>query len=337
MQRHNNLWVPEPKKILSPYEGHTQVTTQDIYLPGPCILHPPVAGFPIYKTSGPGILRQRLIACTRPILMAPFGSGAGGTAMGARRRASSWNPSAVSPEGWWRGDLGHSAADAATFSPWTNQGSESALDLAQATSTLRFTFDEVNTNYNSQSSCHADGSDRMYSGQTAVWEVADGVDMSWLLVASIDTVAQHSSASTYSSSTGGFVIQLRNGGATRLILEDNSTNEMVAGVSSVATSTLVVFACEYINAVSTGTDTLNLWIDGASDATDTGDLLAIEPSGGSGIRNFILGSGSIAAGDLVGDIGEYVFRKSIWSVGDDGDLELYLENRYNLTLAGVFK
>lgn len=328
------IWTPD-RKLVIPWVAPRAITRR-VYVPGPCVIEPLLPGLPFYKTPGPGIIKQRLIPCIRSPLMAPFGGGAGGVVQSARRRAAGWTPADVIPEGWWRGDLGHAASDAATFSPWTNQGSESALDLAQVTSTARFVYDEINTAFNSQSSCHADGGDRMHSGNTAVWELADGEDASFVTVIVVDTAAQHTFAATDLNTGGGYLLKLRNGGASNNIIEDESANTITANGSSVSSATLYVHALMYTNNVSTTSDDMELRLDGAVDATATSsDLQIIRPTTGSGDQSYILGSNAEGSGSLVGDIAEHIFWQSLWSAGEDGDLELYLEGRYSLTLPGV--
>lgn len=250
---------------------------------------------------------------------------------------AAWSPASLSPEGWWRADLGHVAADAAGVSSWTNQGSESTLDLAQGTGTSQPTYDEVNAGFNGQASLHFDGGDVLPSVATDAWEVADGGSICIIAVVRADTSANHCFVATDDAGNGGFQFRIRTTGSSSKVRWEGASGTVVEPAigGGHSTATTYVMAAVLKGEVSPTVDTAEYWVDGVNGSTKTGDMAGIIPNGGTGTEEFVAGSNSDSSGDFTGDMAELIYVRRVFTAPEDAELVTYLNDRYGLSLTGV--
>lgn len=241
----------------------------------------------------------------------------------------------LNPVGWLRADLGHGVADAASVPSWANQGSGgSGLDVANATGSQQCTYDEANATFNGQPVMDFAATQRMYSGITDLWELADGEDLFVLVVFSVDSTATHYTVAT-DGSAGFLRFGARSGGASVQAIEDSDGFATSISGSSLSTGTAYVHSTTLDNQVSAASDTHSLFLDGVADGTDTEDLLTVEPAGGSGNEQFIVGSWRIISGVLLGKIAEIIIDTAVPTSGEEADLVAYLDDRYGFSLPGL--
>lgn len=250
--------------------------------------------------------------------------------------AVAWTPASLSPEGWWRADLGHSASDAGTVNPWTNQGSDSSFDLSQATAGLRPTFDEVNANFNGQASLHYNAATDLHSSvNTAGWEIADGAnDFTYIAVARVDSTSRHELMST-AAGNGDLLFRITTNAASVDAFEDTTGTKITSSSTSRANNTTYVKATVFKGATSPSNDNVESFFDGVSTSSDNGDLGNIRPNAGSGAKPIVFGGTSTTVATLDGDIAEKIILKRQLTSGEHTFLVSYLNTRYDLSLTAV--
>lgn len=254
------------------------------------------------------------------------------------QESAAWTPASLSPEGWWRADLGHAYADTDPVGLWANQGTAgSAGDLQQGTAGNKPFYDASHASFNGQAVITFDGGDVLYATAGTWWHSADSAaDLS--VVGVFRTTLGASTAQdvvrtrTYGT-TGGFDLIMREGAACRFELDETggAVNLTDSGANGTG-SAVVVQAGTFAGETTPSTDTATCVVDGTVGTGTTGDLLTIASSSN---REFLVGGSATTTGTLTGSIAEVIFIKRIISGAEDALLTAYINSRYGLALARV--
>ena len=247
--------------------------------------------------------------------------------------SASWSPASLSPEGWWRPDLGLSEVSL-EVTDLENQGTEGDLDLSQATASRRPNYIASRASFNDQPVLEFDGGDVLASVATSAWEMSDGEDLTVVIVFEMTATALDVSVATDDSTNGGWSLQPRSGGASRFRVWDG-TAALTRNGPSLTTGTVYVQAGVITGAVSPAQDLVDIWTDGVISTSGSG-LVDLGAIGQSGTEEFLLGANSVTGGTgLNGYIAEALFLKRLLTSDEDDELTSYFNARYGLSLPGV--
>lgn len=248
---------------------------------------------------------------------------------GRRRAASSFaDPSALSPEGWWRADLGHSLSDTDPVTSWANQGSEGDLDFAQGTASRQPAYDASHSSFNSQAVIDFGTSDVMASIATHAWESADGVSFSVVVLHRPTYAGDQPLIATASYTSGGFLLKARTNGTCTNDVRDGSTFVSANG-ATLTQNAVTVQALVYDG---TATESVSAWKDGVETSGSSASMGAIDQVTA---REFIIGGQTPTLGLYLGQVAELILIKRVLTSGEDADLASYFNSRYGLSLPGV--
>lgn len=252
---------------------------------------------------------------------------------------AAWTPASLSPEGWWRADLGHAYADTDPVAAWANQGTAgSSGNLAQGTGGLRPTYDASHASFNGQAVMDFGAAAAVIYAAAGTWWHLSSESSSCVLLA----VCRTTSASGFEevaitrayTTVGGLALRIRAASSCSFNVEESGGVTAIADSGANGVQNQVhVLAGVLTGAVTTAADSAACWVDGVSGAASTADLDA--PVAASSDREFLLGGVTTSAGSLNGQIAEVIFIKRVLTSGEDASLTGYLNTRYGLALSGV--
>jgi len=243
-----------------------------------------------------------------------------------------WTPAQLQPVGWWRADLGHTAADGNPVSSWANQGALPGLDTSQGTGSRQPTYNASDSNFGGASTLSFDGGDVLSTAATDAWELPDGTDATIVVVARPNYVNNLDVFKTVAVTSGGLRLRLNTSGNSQAQYNDSSTS-LDASQSGLTNQTVQAVA-SVLNASSSPTDdSSTVYIDGSGGSTNTADLGSIAPS--SGTTELSLGGSTPTNGTFIGEIAEIIYCKALLTATEDSKLTSYLNQRYGLSLSSV--
>lgn len=252
---------------------------------------------------------------------------------------ASWSPLDLSPEFWMRADLGHAYADSDPVAAIANQGTAgSSGDLQQGTGANQPVYDASHASFNGQAVITFDGGDVLYAAAGTWWHLAsESASMAAIAVVRTTlgaTTAQTAVRTRTYTSVGGFGLIYREGAACRFDSDESGGVASIADTGGNGTiNTLAVLAGVLTGAVTTASDTGEVWLDGTSGGGSGADFAAAVAA--SSNREFLLGGTATTTGDFTGSIAEVIFLKRVLTSGEDASLTAYLNARYGLSLPGV--
>lgn len=252
---------------------------------------------------------------------------------------TSWTPASLSPEGWWRADLGHAYADTDPVAAWANQGTAgSSGDLVQATGGLQPLYDAAHASFNNQPVMDFGAADYVFATAAGTWWHLASESSSCVLLAVGRTVSasgfEEMAITRAYTTVGGLAIRIRAGASCTFTAEESGGVATIADTGANGVQNQVhVLAGVLTGAVTPTADSAQCWLDGAGGTASTGDLDL--PVAASANREFVVGGTTASVGTYNGQIAELLFIKRVLTSDEDDLLTAYLNARYGLSLTGV--
>ncbi len=238
-----------------------------------------------------------------------------------------WSPASLSPEGWWRADLGVTE-ESLEVTDWVNQGSESALDLSQSVASDRPDLIASDANFGGRATLNFDGGDVMPSANTTAWAIADDGDYS-LIAIFRPTGAGVGGVVAIDGFSPGFQLSSRTSGAARFRNHDGTTQHNSDG-TALTLNAVCCFAGVYQGETAPTNNTGRAWENGVGQTATTANIGAMSAS-----QEFCIGAlGAAGATGFTGQIAEVIFVKRLLTADEDAALASYF-SRYGLSLPGV--
>lgn len=256
---------------------------------------------------------------------------------GARRsRTGVWTPARLSPEGWWRADLGVSHVSL-EVTDWVNQGTEPALDVAQATGSMRPDLVAAHASFNGQDVLHFDGGDLLASAPTSAAFLADDDDLTVISIMRQTTAGLATLIATNNAHTdGGWTHRPRVGSAVQAnTFTSGAAANLIAQGPTMSSGVVYAHASVLTGAAAPGSDSLVTLLDGTPGTANTGNRAAFTAAAD---RSLIIGAiNSSALSPLPNGthVAEILFLKRLLTAPQHAALVAYLNARYGLSLTAV--
>lgn len=240
---------------------------------------------------------------------------------------------------YWQADLGHSEPDADPMATgWANQGTGgTAGDLAQSTSAAQPSYDASHTSFNSQAVIVFNDDD-MHTSNTFWEQASDGDDLAMYGVARVtDASNTHNYiiGTTAAASNGGLVFGLNAGGVSRFYTyASGGATNIANSFTGCSVNTVHVVTGQLTGAATTSNDTNEVVLDAGTPDTLAGDIAGAVAS--SGTPSFCIGGQSTSTGNYVGEMAEIGYQVALLTSGEEGDSEAWVNDRYNLSLSGMW-
>ena len=252
---------------------------------------------------------------------------------------AAWTPASLSPEGWWRADLGHAAADTDPIASWANQGTAgSALDLVQASGPLQPLYDASHATFNNQPVIDFGAQDYVLaSATTTAWHLSSESSSMAVIAVLRCTSASGTEdviGTRNAGTVGGFRLIHKSAAACSFQVDESGGVATITDTGGSGTqNALHVLAGVLTGAVTTTHDSAACWLDGVSGGGTTADLDAAVSA--SSNRELCVGGTSSTAPAYSGQIAELIFLKRVLTSDEDDALVAYLNTRYGTALTGV--
>lgn len=265
-----------------------------------------------------------------------------GIVSGRAVAVAAWSPLDLSPEGWWRADLGHAASDTDPVGLWENQGTAGTdADLLSSGSNRPVHLESGPTGFNGRPVMDFTASSNHVFGTAASswWHLAsESASFTiWAVVRTTVTAAtfQRVVATRNVGTLGGINVEIRVTGGIRSQVFVSGAGQSLqdTGPSGVTASTVHVISTMLRGAVTTAEDELYVRLDGGSVGGDTTDLTS--PIAASSNREFLVGGTTTTSGTFTGQIAEVGFVKRLLTSGEAGDLATYLSAWYDKSWSNV--
>lgn len=284
-----------------------------------------------WAVRGRGILPFRCMAYFhRAKLLVAAGTASSGS--------TAWAPTDIGLNAYWQADLGHAVSDASTISSHANQGTAgTSADIGQGTAAFQYTFDEVHASFNNASVIDCDGGDVLYAAAGDWWELAS--ESSDATIFCLERQTTEASTETLVrtvawSTGGGFQVRPRTNGAIRCDAYEQGAGAVVSDSGSDGSpNTVHAIALVLTGAVTTSSDTLLTWVDGANGSGgDAADLSS--PVANATDREWLVGGTGTSSGQFLGQWAFIGFTKALVSSGDDTLLYGWCNTTYGTSLTG---
>lgn len=255
-----------------------------------------------------------------------------------RTAGAVWSPLDLSPEGWWRADLGHAHADTDPMSGWANQGTAgSSGDLQQGTGGNQPVYDASHASFNGQAVVTFDGGDVLYATAGTWWHLASESSSACVIAVTRTTSASGAEevmTTRTALTTGGFRLRAAAAGVANFaVSESGGATDISDNGGSITQNVVHVIAGVLTGATTATPDSAACWVGGASSAATTGDMDAAVAS--SSNREWCVGGTATTTGAYTGQLAELIFIKRALTAPEDAELTTYLNARYGLALSGV--